>query len=97
LQYGGNSAKISNLYPKIFEISLINLLPLGWGRMKVEVDKRNLIPLPFIPSRQGRGNFWQIHLDNVRRKFSDFICKTKGKKDEREKEKIWRQSGPMDM
>jgi hypothetical protein len=26
-------------YPKIFEISSINLLPLRWGRMKVGVDK----------------------------------------------------------
>jgi hypothetical protein len=39
--------------------------------MKVGVDKRNLGSLPFIPSRQGRGSFWGIHVENVRRKFSD--------------------------
>jgi hypothetical protein len=39
--------------------------------MKVGVDKRNLGPLPFIPSRQGRGSFLGVHFENVRRKFSD--------------------------
>jgi len=52
------------------KFSPFNFLPLRWGRMKVGVDKTNLVPLPFIPSRQGRGDF--LGGQNVRDKFSDF-------------------------
>jgi hypothetical protein len=38
--------------------------------MKVGVDKRNSGPLPFIPSRQGRGSFLGFYVENIRRKFS---------------------------
>jgi hypothetical protein len=61
----------SKIYPKIFEISSLNLLPLRWGRKKVGVDKRNLVPPPLHPLPPGRGSFGGTHFENVRRKFSD--------------------------
>jgi hypothetical protein len=61
----------SKSYPKIFEISSLNLLPLRWGRKKVGVDKRNLFPPPLHPLPPGEGKFLGAHFENVRRKFSD--------------------------
>jgi len=41
------------------------------GEDKGGGGQKNSIPLPFIPSHQGTGKFLGIHLENVRRKFSD--------------------------
>jgi hypothetical protein len=56
---------------KIFEISSLNLLPLRWGRKKVGVDKRNLVPPPLHPLPPREGKFLGAHFENVRDKFSD--------------------------
>jgi hypothetical protein len=45
----------TKFYPKIFEISSLNLLPLRWGRKKVGVDKRNLVPPPLYPCLRQAG------------------------------------------
>jgi hypothetical protein len=36
-----------------------NPLPLRWGRVRVGVDKTEIVwsPLPFIPSHRGEGRF----------------------------------------